>query len=336
MRTTTYAELERAIVDQLGLNVDSATGNPNLQADEFHLVKRTVSRALADIWDAAWWPELMRVDKRYFRALYDSATAYAAGAEVFYVATGLYYVALRSTTGNAPATVSGGKYVANNAYWAEASRTYQAPDYDAATAYVAGNRVYYPATGRCYQCHTASTGNLPTATSYWGELIEFQPYVDLVQSGFTTIGRVKGVWNDDPRRFVGCRPVDFVRQNDRILLPSPPQNWVWVEYQLRVPRLIGGAYSASTAYTATPAESTRGSTVIISLGSGIGYGGRAALRARTQHLPDELAYLLYLVSDGDGQGGWFRFSASSSTTDDGVDTLKPDDITGAGRWIRVS
>jgi hypothetical protein len=252
MRTTTYAELERAIADQLGLNVDESTGNPNLQADEFHVVKRAVSRALADIWDAAWWPELMRVDKRYFRDSYDSATAYAAGAEVFYVATGQYYVALRSTTGNAPATVSGSEYVANDAYWAESSRSYAAADYNAAVAYVAGDRVYYPPTGLCYQCHTAGTGNLPTATGYWGQLVEFEPYVDLIQSGFTTIGRVKGVWKEDPRRFVGCQPVDFVRQNDRIQLPAQPQNWIWVEYQLRVPRLIGAAYSASTARPTRP------------------------------------------------------------------------------------
>lgn len=39
--------------------------------------------------------------------------------------------------------------------------------YAASTAYVAGDVVYYASTGHCYVAKQASTGNLPTNTTYW-------------------------------------------------------------------------------------------------------------------------------------------------------------------------
>lgn len=339
MRLTTYQEIEAGIADEVGLTVDSTTGNPSLQTDEFHLVKRAVSRGLALIWDAFWWPELMRVERRQYRDSYDSATAYTAGDEVYDVQSDLYYVALRASTGQAPSSWSGGEWVTNEAYWGKSARAYVANDYESTTAYVVGDQVYFPETGLVYQCHTASTGNDPTDESYWGEMVEFVPYVSLIQSGFTAIGRIKGVWSDDPRRFAGARPIDYTRGTDRIEFASPVQTRVWIEYQLRCPALTGAVYSSTTAYTAVDEESATGSTVIVTTDlSGTGYRGRAALRARTEHVADQVAYLLYLVTSGDGQGGWFYFNSTSTTADDGVDVLRPDDVASGspGRWIRNS
>ena len=39
--------------------------------------------------------------------------------------------------------------------------------YAASTSYVAGEVVYYASTGHCYVARTATTGNLPTNTTYW-------------------------------------------------------------------------------------------------------------------------------------------------------------------------
>jgi hypothetical protein len=50
-----------------------------------------------------------------------------------------------------------------------------------------------------------------------------------------------------------------------------------------------------------------------------------------------MAYLLFVATEGDGGGGWFRFVTSETDADDGVDVIKPDNIGSGdpGRWVRV-
>lgn len=73
-------------------------------------------------------------------------------------------------------------------------------------------------------------------------------------------------------------------------------------------------------------------------GNDVGYPGVAALRAETDHVENQMAYLLYAVSEGDGGGGWFSYDEASSVADDSIDVLKPDDVDSGspGRWIRRS
>ena len=71
-----------------------------------------------------------------------------------------------------------------------------------------------------------------------------------------------------------------------------------------------------------------------STASPVGYT-LATLRARTEHTEKQVAKLLWLTSAGDGGAGDFWYDTTSSASDDGIDTIKPTDVSGAGRWRRL-
>ncbi len=79
----------------------------NLGDDDFQVIRRALSRRLATAWEWTFWPDLIRIDRRYFRALYTPGTTYTASTstsatEVYFPQTGSYYQCLR----NLPLTVS--------------------------------------------------------------------------------------------------------------------------------------------------------------------------------------------------------------------------------------
>ena len=69
-----------------------------------------------------------------------------------------------------------------------------------------------------------------------------------------------------------------------------------------------------------------------------GYSGAAALRARTDHVAGNLAFMIYYVSAGDGSQGWFEWDATSTAADDGVSVIRATDnpYPAAGAWVRLS
>jgi hypothetical protein len=253
MRVATYETLQESVARLLGWDPD------NLDAAEFAIIRNGVNRGLANIARRVGAQGFQRCEERWFRDHYASGTAYTAGDEVFYPPTQLYYQALKSTTGNAPATESNGVWTENGAYWAECAKAYSASDYSATTAYVAGDLAYYPESGRFYQCHTASTGNLPTDTSYWGILTAFDPYVPPIQTGYTTIGRVVGVFAENPLAFAGAAHVPWRRSEEGVQVYTELAS-VWIEFQTRPHRLTGTAFDATAAYTAVDDEAASSST----------------------------------------------------------------------------
>ena len=50
---------------------------------------------------------------------------------------------------------------------------------------------------------------------------------------------------------------------------------------------------------------------------------------------NDLIHLLGGIAPNDGDQGSFYWSSTSTAADDGVDIIKPTDITGAGRWLRL-
>ena len=253
MRVAPYSDLQASVARLLGLDPD------NLDASEFAIIRDGVNRGLAAIARRVGAHGFQRCEERWFRDHYASGTAYVAGDEVFHPATQTYYQALRATTGNAPATESGGVWTENSAYWAACAKAYAAANYSATTAYAVGDLAYYPETGRFYQCHTASTGNLPSSTSYWGVLAAFDPYVPPIQTGFTTIGRVVGVFAENPRAFAGAPMLPWRRSEVGVQVYTE-QPSVWIEFQVRPHRFTGTAWSSTATYTAVDDEAASGNT----------------------------------------------------------------------------
>jgi hypothetical protein len=243
IRRVSYKTVQDQIADNLGWDAN------NLHTDEQSIVNRGVNRWAQFGWDAFFWPEWTVLEKRVFRQYWDSATSWAAKTEVYHRPSKKYYCALQANTNQEPATGSGGVYTTNLQYWGESASQYSAEEYSNTKTYVRGERAYYPSTDKYYQLYAAtSTGNLPTDTTKWGELIEFERNIDYEQSWETTvIGDVKKVWDRNPRKDTDACEIDKILQNNgvRVLGTDPV---VYVEFRKRAPSWTGTTWSAATTY----------------------------------------------------------------------------------------
>jgi hypothetical protein len=242
MVTIDYVDLLNASARAAGIAVDQASG------DEFTSLRVFHRDRLKRIWEYRPWHDLTRTEKRYFRALW-VAQAYSAGAEVFYPGPQQYYQALRTTTsGQAPATWSGTSWVVNAAYWAVSATSYGADEYSATKAYVQGGQVYYSVTDRYYQLYAStSTGNLPTDTTKWGVLTEFNRYVAFAQTGYTAYDHSFAAWDRNP--ITDGRAIRLTTFHSNLGLQLlEDYSYVWLEYRIRRPLLKGDVFSATATY----------------------------------------------------------------------------------------
>lgn len=254
MRVAPYSDLQASVARLLGLDPD------NLDASEFAIIRDGVNRGLAAIARRVGAHGFQRCEERWFRDHYVDGTAYVAGDEVFYPATQTYYQAVQASSGEPPALNTTGTYAVNGEYWAGSERAYTAADWNDATGYDAGAQVYYPVTGRYYQAKASvSAGTVPTSTSFWHALVPFDPYVPPIQTGFTTIGRVVGVFAENPRAFAGAPMLPWRRSEVGVQVYTE-QPSVWIEFQVRPHRFNGTAWSSTATYTAVDDEAASGST----------------------------------------------------------------------------
>ena len=243
MLTVDYIDVLQATADLCGLD------RSNLGTVEFAQLRAFHNKRLATAWEFEFWPDLIRYEQRWFRPDYSATPTYAAGDQRFYPATQKYYQALRATTGNAPASAEG---VTTLAYWADCTAPITAADYVSTTAYAVGAQVAY--AGKIYQAHTATTGNLPTDTSKWGELLAFNRYVAYDQAAQqylgtapVGLGTVLDVTTDDPRVTTRNATVNWFL-SDAGLQVSTNVPYVWVRHRLRCPILKGATWSSTAAY----------------------------------------------------------------------------------------
>lgn len=215
--------------------------------DERNALVVLINQVTQDYWLRAWWPEIMHVERRAYRAVWASATAYAAGDEVFHRPSQAYYIALRASTGEEPAESND---VENSAYWGRLSGTYSNDEWDSTADYEAGDRVYYPPTGLYYQCHSDTTAQqAPTDTDYWGALAIFVKDIDPDQTGQTAIGMVEGVYGADPRLDPNARAIAYYETQGGIIVtgdhPEP-----WLHFKEPTPEYTGTDWSATATYAA--------------------------------------------------------------------------------------
>jgi hypothetical protein len=249
MRTVTFLNMYEALLRREGKDpaADPLTAaQKNVRAD-------ILQAAVAKGWRHAWWPDLMTTERRQFAANWASGTAYSSGAQVYYSVSDKYYQALQSSTGQAPASALG---VENSAYWAELALSYEAEDYAAATTYAVGDQVFYPTTNLYYQCIAASTGNLPTATAYWGPLTPWVRRIDFDQSWESTeiddLDLEFGAFETDPRMYGGAGRLTGLTLDETGVLfydddtPTRP----WLQYRTRPPQFTRTDVVGGTSYAA--------------------------------------------------------------------------------------
>lgn len=101
MRTVNYSEVLQLVSELAGFTYASLPSETALR------LRGHISRRLRAIWEADYWPELVRVQSRYYRPVWTAGTTYAAGTEVFFQGSGSskrsYYQSLRA---GMPITVS--------------------------------------------------------------------------------------------------------------------------------------------------------------------------------------------------------------------------------------
>lgn len=251
MRTCTY----RSVLDRIA----ALAGIETIDRVTFGLWGAMIRRRTREAWRKFWWTELMRTETRRYRNTYASGTTYAAptatsASEIYYPPTRQYYQALRSSTGNAPATLSGGVYSTNTEYWAVAAGPYSGNDWADATAYVRGDVVRNPANDRFYQCYTAHTSSGSIDTAKFGILTVFDPYISRTQSWETNeVGEWEGLYLDDPRVTRNPRRVAFtVDATGAHVLPlaDTVPHEVWARFRLPPSGYTGADFDATDTYTA--------------------------------------------------------------------------------------
>ncbi len=247
MRVTSYNAILTQVYSLLNLIAADVTAADKTKLNAF------IQRRAREAFQFYWWPETMRIEERYYRPIYSASTAYTASTtssttEVFFPATRTYYQCLKSGTGNAPATLSGGAYTTNLGYWTPIGESYGGNDWAASTAYAQGDIVRNPGDGLFYQCHTAHTSSSSFDSTKFGLLVEWLPYIALDQTGKTPIGQVRGCFLDNPGRTRDPRRVAMILGPSGLHLPEVRTNSVVVWFQIKPPVLSGADYAAGTAY----------------------------------------------------------------------------------------
>ena len=132
-------------------------------------------------------------------------------------------------------------------WWYPCQASYSGTTWTLATAFAAGDVAYYAVNDTYYACHTASTGNLPTDTAYFGALTVFDKYVGYAQTGFTAIGDVRDVYTKNPLVNKTYATSNWTLSQNGVQVPNGP-NVVWLEYRTRYAPLIGGDWASGSAY----------------------------------------------------------------------------------------
>lgn len=246
MRAVNYSEVLQLVCELAGFTY-ATTASQTLMRLRGH-----ISRRFRSIWECDYWPELTRVQERHYRSDYASGTTYAApttttSTEVFYPPTKGYYQVLRASTGNAPATLSGGTYTTNTAYWYNAQASYSGNDWAASTVYTVGTVVRYPDNNRYYSCHTAHTSGATFDATKFGILTPFDKYIAYEQASQTAIGEVRDVLTTDPQVDRLFSTANWTLSRNGVQVPDGPAI-VWLEFRTRFTPLLGDDYSATATY----------------------------------------------------------------------------------------
>ena len=117
MRSVAFNEVYRDVVRRRGMDPDVVT----LSAAEQETIAKAMEKWLKRGWRSEWWPQLMLVEEREYRATYAAGTTYALGAEVYYTdgTDEGYFVSLQGTNvGHTPS------FAGATAWWEEAGEDF--------------------------------------------------------------------------------------------------------------------------------------------------------------------------------------------------------------------
>lgn len=249
-------DAHRLFQGAMGLLTGQA-GATSVPTSRFSAIRGYLDRALQTLWESERWPEICRIQQRYYRLPWDSTTTYAASTsaaavEVYFTPTDKYYQSLQGTNLNhSPATLAGSTWTENSAWWAESKVSYSGADWATGVSYAAGAIVRL-ATGttadfRYYQCHTAHTSGASFDTTKFCVLTPFDAYIAYSQTGQTAIAEVFNVTSANPRIVRNFSEYPFQLSENGIQVTNGPTS-VWLDFRTRRSQLTGDVWSSTATY----------------------------------------------------------------------------------------
>ncbi len=243
MKAITYGEILSRVADMSGMDPE------RLSTKDRAACQRSISGAIAAVWEYTFWPEIRLTKQRSYAPVYDDAESVVAGSLRYFPPSSSYYLALRATTGNEPALVVAGEYTTNLSYWAMATRDLEPDLWSSSETYSQGDQVFDPVTFLNYQAFAAPpAGTPPTDTNYWGQVVALNPSVPKFGPGLDPIGRVEGVFARDPRIHRDEPEVPYLETESGISVRDPDINYPWIVFQRRAPILTGTDWKSTDSY----------------------------------------------------------------------------------------
>ncbi len=250
MRTVTFKSVLHGTARMLGMNPDRLDAIKAAQLAEY------INQHVRFGWQWDWWPEWTRIEQRFYRAAWVSATSYGASTataavEVYHPPSKKYFQSLvAANTGNAPAILTGAEYIENSAFWAECSAEYDSQTWTANTAFVVGDQRVNPDDQQAYQCHTPHTSGATFDATKFGILTPFDRFIAYEQTGLAVVNQVKDAFQRDPR--VWPRNPGRLSQPRRGVNGVQAGNgWpetVWLEFSTTAPAFSTAPWATATAY----------------------------------------------------------------------------------------
>lgn len=242
MRTVTY----QSLLDRLAGYLGEADG---LNTEDAALANAKINFFARLGWEYFFHPDLTPIERRTFRPAYSAAENLVAGDERYFIAANAYYVALRdqSPGTQAPATLSGGDYATNLAWWADAEPDPTGDDWATGVEFILGQTTRNPDDGLIYQCHTAHTAGASFDATKFGEVTAFVRSIAYEQTDETPLGDVRYIWDRNPEANRCATRLGFRLRTDAVQVLGRV-NVCWVEFRLRVPSWTGAVRSDTATY----------------------------------------------------------------------------------------
>jgi len=238
MRTVDYSEILHGSASLAGMRP------ADIAPEDFTLFRTFHDRRLQAAWEIHRWPDICRVEKRFYRQAWDGDTAYVASDERYHIGSDAYYQALQPSTGETPST--GG--VVNAAYWALCAATYSTVDWVDGLDCTLGLQVKDTLTGFQYQCFDPHTASGSIDLTKFGRLTPFAKYIAYEQTGETAIGEYLQATNVDPRISTRGRVYEGWLGAEGMYFNQTAPNYLWLYFRERRPVLLGDAWDAEAVY----------------------------------------------------------------------------------------
>lgn len=245
MQTVSYQQV-------LGLisQIATADGEPDVALEA--TLNTFINFRVREAWRSFDWPDLCPVERRWFRPFWNSATTYAAGDEVFHPESGMYLQALKGANLNQlPATLVGGSYEVNGAWWSQSLACYETTtQWASSVSYAVGDQVLYSGDQEVYQCHTAHTSSASFDSTKFGKLTAFVRYISPTQTGRSVIGELLEAYPKNPEVDPGVRPLKLSASYRGSIVADDGNPSCWIRFRKPVPTFSGAAYDAALTYSA--------------------------------------------------------------------------------------